>query len=275
MFMPLFHFGLSRADLNQAGLNRRSLLRQAAAGSGWLILSGSLARAASDFWNKKQASDLSADEIAQLRNKSPWAKKVQSEVTAGRAARMDSKGSKGTFGGMSSADSNGLSKLSRGAGQPNPLSPGVSGTQTLDVVVRWESAKPLLEATKVALPQPFESHYAVSITGVPLPTLQRALTDADERKEPEAPEDPAARQKAMVERLLAATTLTPKGRPAVAADLMIQSPDKQSLIFAFQKQSLPLAENDKDVTFDMNLRTLKVKAKFELKEMLYQGTLAL
>jgi hypothetical protein len=56
---------------------------------------------------------------------------------------------------------------------------------------------------------------------------------------------------------------------------MLQSADKQSLIFAFQKQTLPLAETDKDVTFDVNLPSLKVKAKFELKDMLYQGTLAL
>ena len=152
-------------DLNRLGLDRRSLLRCAVWGSGWLTLSGSLAFGASDFWNKKQASDLSADEINTLRNKSPWAKKVSSEVISNRAAKMDSKDR--NFGGMASADGNGLSKISRGGG-PAPMSPGVSSTQTVEVVVRWESAKPLLEATKAALPQPFESHYAVSITGLPL-----------------------------------------------------------------------------------------------------------
>ena len=89
------------------------------------------------------------------------------------------------------------------------------------------------------------------------------------------PDDPAARQKAMVDHLLAATTLTPKGRPPVAANLMQQSPDKQSLIFGFPKQTLPLAEADKEVAFDVNLPSLKVKAKFELKDMADQGTLAL
>ncbi|MGD1071360.1 MAG: hypothetical protein ABSB15_14560 [Bryobacteraceae bacterium] len=255
-------------------MNRRALLRRAAMGSGWLTISGSLAFGASDFWNKKQASDLSPDEVNTLRNKSPWAKKVSSEVISNRAAKMDTKGR--NFGGMASADGNGLSKISRGGG-PAPMSPGVSGSQNIDVVVRWESAKPLLEATKVALPQPFENHYAVSISGLPLKVLQMALTDTGDSKEGDAPQpdDPAARQKAMVDHLLAATTLTPKGRPPVPSDLMLQSADKQSLIFAFQKHTLPLAETDKDVTFDVNLPSLKVKAKFELKDMLYQGTLAL
>jgi hypothetical protein len=91
----------------------------------------------------------------------------------------------------------------------------------------------------------------------------------------EAPEDPAARQKAAVDRLLAGTTLIVKSRPPVAADLLVQSQDKQSLIFAFLKPGLALTQNDKEVNFEMSLRTIKVNAKFELKEMVYKGGLAL
>ena len=256
-------------------MNRREILLRAVAGSSLLTFSGRPIFGASDFWNKKPVSDWSVAEVEQIKTKSPWAKKVQSRLMDGRAERMDRAGSgKASLGGMSSADSNGISTGGKSRGGPisNPLdsSPPISANQSPEVVVCWQSATPLLEATKLELPEQFANHYAVSVAGIPLSTLAKALNDGVE-----APEDPAARQKAAVDRLLAGTTLTVKGRPPVAADLLVQSQDKQSLIFAFLKPGLALTQNDKEVNFEMSLRTIKVAAKFELKEMLYKGSLAL
>jgi hypothetical protein len=256
-------------------LNRRGIFLRAIAGSGLLTFSGWPLFGASDFWNKKPVSDWSLAEVEQLRTKSPWAKKVRSQLTDARAERMDRAGSgKPALGGMTGADSNGISigGKSRGGSNSSALgspSPG-SANQSPEVVVCWQSAMPLLEATKLELPEQFANHYAVSVAGIPLSTLAKALNGGGD-----APEDPAARQKAVVDRLLAGTMLTVKGRLPVAADLLVQSQDKQSLIFAFLKPSLALTQNDKEVDFEMSLRTIKINAKFELKEMVYKGLLAL
>ena len=35
-------------------------------------------------------------------------------------------------------------------------------------MVRWESARPILEAMKAPLPEAFEGHYVISVNGIPL-----------------------------------------------------------------------------------------------------------
>ena len=47
-----------------------------------------------------------------------------------------------------------------------------------------------------------------------------------------------------------------------------------TLIFGFPKGALPLTAADKDVQFTMKLGPLTVKAKFEPKEMMFKGELA-
>src|SRR5881628_1422795 len=85
--------------------SRRALLRSLS-GSGLLLFVDSLATGA-DFWNKKDAASWSADEVEQIKTKSPWAKRVHAEMAGvgggrgGGGDSMDSGGSRGSFGGMS------------------------------------------------------------------------------------------------------------------------------------------------------------------------------
>jgi hypothetical protein len=39
--------------------------------------------------------------------------------------------------------------------------------------VRWESAKPVLDALKTPLPDAFANHYVIAVIGFPLPSGQR------------------------------------------------------------------------------------------------------
>jgi len=161
------------------------------------------------------------------------------------------------------------------------------------VIVRWENARPVLDATKIHLPPELESTYAISVTGLP-PQLIAALLASGGRgrgrgpeggagregggpppEMPAAPEDPAARQKAMVDRLLHSVTLVAKGKDPQNASLIRQTNNNETLIFGFPKKDLPLTAADKDVLFTMKLGGLSVKAKFEPKEMMYKGELAL
>jgi hypothetical protein len=247
--------------------------------------------AASDFWNKKLPSEWSEQEIDQMKTKSPWAKKIRGEGSFGGrngASSMDRAGSKGSFGGMSGADSNGIGGGGGGRGGGSRGGGGNMGAPMAapegpEVVIRWESAAPVLEATKFKLPPPLADHYAVSITGLPPQALSlffsgrggRNRGGSDGAPSPEAeqqpPEDPAAAAKARQDRLLHAASLTAKNKDPQTADVVLQTNDKQTLIFGFQKAGFPLAPNYKDVEFVLKLGAMTFKAKFEPKEMMYKG----
>jgi hypothetical protein len=291
-------------------LNRRMLLRTAA-GTGWVALSARFAFAA-DFWNKKESSQWTPQEIETLKTKSPWAKKVHGEMAGGRGggggrgsgiggSSMDASGSRGTFGGMSGAESNGISTGgggrggggSRGGGGGEGGGGGGQVQEGPEVIVRWENAEPVLAATKFQLPANLQNHYAISITGLPPQLLamvingrgggsRRGGREGDQAGAPAPAEAPAATPptpeqqaelvKAREQRLLHAVSLAAKGKDPQNADTVMQTSDKQTLIFGFAKDALPLGPGDKDVEFVMHAGPMTIKAKFEPKEMNYKGT---
>jgi hypothetical protein len=212
---------------------------------------------------------------------------------------MDSGGgSNGSFGADSSGGGGGGGRGGGGGGRGGRGGGGGEGggaqQQGPEVVVRWENARPVLEATKLQLPPDLADHYAISVTGLPPQMLAAMLTgggrgrgrdggardaggggrEAAPSAEAPPPEDPAARQKAAVERLLHSVSLTAKGRDPQPADLVRQAFNNQTLIFGFPRQSFPLEAADRDVQFVMKLGMLTLKAKFEPKEMTYKGGLA-
>jgi len=56
---------------------------------------------------------------------------------------------------------------------------------------------------------------------------------------------------------------------------VMQTSDKQTLIFGFAKDALPLTAGDKDVEFVMHAGMMTIKVKFEPKDMTYKGSLAI
>ena len=118
----------------------------------WLALTGSgvigikLCAADTEFWNQKNPSEWTTDEIARLVTKSPWAKEAapQSELTPQTVAAGLARSGRKRAGGSSASDAKG--------------------------VIVWESAQPILDARKKPLPDEFKNHYTLSVTGIPLPT---------------------------------------------------------------------------------------------------------
>jgi hypothetical protein len=266
---------------------RRALLQSLS-----FVVAEPLLFAASDFWNKKQPGEWSAAEVQQLITKSPWAKKVRGEMESGGPSvgpiGGGGGGRRGGGGGaMGSADEGegggGGGGGGRGGGGGADLGGGSAGRgapQAPEVVIRWESAKPISEAVKLTLPPTLENHYAVGIVGLPPNYLMAAGRGGGRgrgrgRGEEGAPqEDPAARQKVMIDRIKASAALTCKGKDPQTADLLLQTADQQTIIFGFRKDGLNLAAADKEVTFTFKLMAT-FKAKFELKDMTYGGQLAL
>jgi hypothetical protein len=209
---------------------------------------------------------------------------------------------------MSGADSNGLSSGGGGGrggggggrgGGGGGAEGGGGGFAAVpagpELIVRWENAAPVLEATKFQLPPNLQNHYAVSVTGLSRQMLVMLVNSGERGRgegrgrmgqagdappadqtppAPPTPEEQAALVKAREQRLLHAVSLSAKGKDPQSADAVMQTSDQQTLIFGFSKDALPLGPGDKDVEFVMHTGTMTIKAKFDPREMNYKGVFA-
>jgi hypothetical protein len=128
----------------------------------------------------------------------------------------------------------------------------------IKAVVRWETASPVVAARRKQLPSAVEGQYVVSVSGVPI------MGGSD-------------RIQGMEERLKGTTMLERKGRDPIYPAKVTggRSEGNPIWIFFFPRGSQPIDADDKEVTFKTKIGPLEVKAKFALKDMKYQGQLAL
>ena len=223
-------------------LSRRGWL-SFAAGAGVTAWNRVYARP-SDFWNKKPPAEWSSDEIDRLITSSPWARQVSAE------------GSAYERGGSPGGSTPGGTKSPRGGGGRPTGRSQVKGT------VRWESAKPILEALKTSLGEEFAGHYVIGVSGFPFP--------AGRGPEREPEEDSSRTSQDVLDRLKTFTSLEPRGKrgaqPGVGGG---------SILFGFSKELLDLGPSDGEAVFSTTLGRLSIKTKFDLKAMLYRGKVAL
>ncbi len=179
---------------------------------------------AAEFWNAKDPSTWTEDDILVLTSKSPWAR-----LAAPQIKHSDDPTAEGVPG--------------RGGSAP--------------ILVRWESAQPILDALKGTLPAEFSGHYVVSVTNFPEPNRRRGDQSA------------AADELA---RLQGGATLQAKGKgPAEAG---VARREHGMILFGFSKDSLQLTAGDRDILFVLDDDQVTVKVKFDPKQMLYHGKLA-
>jgi hypothetical protein len=267
-------------------ITRRSLLH-ATGGAGLLLLGDSFAFGASDFWTKKQPAEWSADEIKVLKTKSPWAKKVRGEMSGGGPGGG---GPGGGSGGLD-AGSSGVPGTGRGpnlnaAGLPgrglaggDDAPPGGAGPQAPEVIIRWESAKPLAALEKEPFPHELQDRYVISMTGLPPQMILLGLGRGGRGRgrgeagtpPPQPGVDPRRNE---IMQILSETTLTVKGHDPQNAAAMMRTQDSQTYLFGFPRENLPIALSDKEAVFQLKLGVLTIKAKFELKDMMFDGQLA-
>jgi hypothetical protein len=270
---------------------------------------------AAPFWQKKDFSQWTVDDARKMLSDSPWAKTVtlnlgkmtmrtdddrdaalSSSSSMPPAARSlgsvaDSRRAYAAPGVGAGSQSGGAGGQTGGAGQtggqppPTQGAPGTmgqnpgqmsqEGTPQLTaprggpVVIEWESATPvrLAEAKLKAgggQPSPADveqakkpaDFYMVALIGVP--------------GKPEEGED---------QELAAAAMLTPKDKqsiPATSVKEQAMSGGGRALIFTFPKTQ-PITEDDKTVQFKLAKGPLptEIKQNFKLKDMHYEGKLAL
>lgn len=212
------------------------------------------------FWNTKDPSQWSSEEIDRLVTRSPWAKEIKASIAPPeRATDMGGGGGGGRPGGLSipgmGGSRNGGINIPGIGGIPGIGSGGRGGqgrssAPKTEMIVRWESAKPVLEALKTPLANVLADHFVISLNGVPSMYLR------------DQPEERSAR-------------LTIKGKPAVHSGVVQQAPGAltQSLLFGFSMKELSFSPDD-EVTFTTHVNRTAIAAGFNLKEMTYRGELA-
>jgi hypothetical protein len=198
-----------------------------------------------EFWESKDAAEWSADEISRLLSKSPWAKIVSAERVKSQKNTMPS---------------DPMPPPLNPRRNPRMRVPGSSRGSTKTVTtytgqVVWESAAPVRAALKSKLPDGLEGQYVLGMSGAPL-----AKSDS----------------KGAMERLKQATSLHTKNHPPLEpGSVKVLHENGTLYLFGFSKEGLAITKEEKEVVFTTHMGNLAFTAKFNPRDMLYHGELAL
>jgi hypothetical protein len=256
---------------------------------------------ASDVWKSKDYTQWSSEEVYKVLNDSPWAK--QKNVTGGEGGQSQGRSSsgQGRGGGMGGGGNRGgigfpgggggLGYPGSGGGYPGGRRNGGNypddssrggGMRSMNVVVRWESALPIQHALlrqrgrdpeESKTPEANEKSYVIAVLGFRMPA-QRDGEEPDslDRDRSSASQD----NDRLRSRFLDAAQLVFKGRPSIAAeDVQFEGRNGSTAIRFLFPRSGRISADDKEVTFELQSRGMKLEHKFHLSEMQYQGKLAL
>jgi hypothetical protein len=117
------------------------------------------------------------------------------------------------------------------------------------VTVVWESAQPLIDALKTTFPRDFANHYVIGVNE--LPRMEGA-------------------RKVNLESMTA--HLQVRGKSSIDSGGVL--PSRNVTMFRFAKELLPLSITDKEADFILETNEYSITARFDLKEMVYRGKLA-
>jgi hypothetical protein len=259
-------------------LSRRSVLTLAGA---CLVSVDSLY--AGEFWDKKDPSQWTGEEIDRLTTKSPWAKSVTAQGAPGQNGGYGQGSPNGggyPRGGGMGGPTIGIGGIGigmpRGRGMGGPRNGGGNGGQSYKGTVRWESAQPILDALKTPLPEAFANHYVIGVRDIPLIDERRRSQDTNDN-DSDSPKlsTPTTPPKDSLDYLKTLTILQPKGREMAQAGVVQQmTPGGTYFLFGFSKEFLDFGKKDREVDFSTRLGRLVVKARFDPAEMMYHGKLA-
>ena len=219
-------------------------------------LSGSTLWAA-DPWKGKEYTEWSEKEIRKVLRKSPWAKTVTLQTYSG----MGVGGARGSSGGQAPSPGAGGA---RGGGGYEQIGPG---RRPLRVLVRWWSALPIRQAytrqqvesgkmkpeeVEQLIPQN-PAEYVVQLSEMPKTAMAGASS----------------------EKVTAATYLKiGKKQRIMLQSVRMTEGEVPDLYFVFPRTT-PIELQHKDVEFVTEVGRHKIKKKFKLKDMVYEGKLEL
>jgi hypothetical protein len=259
---------------------------------------------ASDVWKTKDYTQWSSEEVYKVLNDSPWAK--QKNVAGGESgpSQRRSSSGQGRGGGMGGGGNRGGIGFPGGGGglgypgsgggypgggrggnrgnNPDDSSQGGGRRSTMNVVVRWESALPIQhallrqnvrEAEESKAAGTNEKYYVIAVLGFRTP----AQRDGEDPDALDHDRDSAGKENDRLRsRFLDAAQLVFKDRPSIAAeDVQFEGRNGSTAIRFLFPRSNGISAGDKEVSFELQSRGVKVEHKFHLSDMQYQGKLAL
>jgi hypothetical protein len=136
------------------------------------------------------------------------------------------------------------------------------------VLIRWQSAKPILECVNdkgsaAILAKLAETNYIIMVVGISLGA----------RPGPDGVVPDQERVAQLKKKLIEMTVLKRKGHEPLHPAGVQQSAN--GLVFFLFPRTDPIDLDDKEITFESASGPMKMKAKFALNKMMYQGQLAL
>lgn len=227
---------------------------------------------ASEFWKKKDPADWTSDEIGVMLTKSPWAKEVTAQFVPGeegggygrQGGGYPQGGGGGPMGGPRvgvGIPGIGMPRRRGGGGYPGGRGGGRGTGSTYKGTIRWESAQPVLMASKTTLSEDFADQYVIHVIGIPLLNTREQSSDDDHRRDDDR-----------LDNLKHLATLSTNTRGMTDAQLVKRAGD--GFLFGFPKKELSLSNDDKEIHFGAQLGRLMVKAKFIPKDMQFRKKLA-
>lgn len=252
---------------------------------------------AGDPWAKPPAQ-WSEKDVQRILTDSPWSKTVS--ITMGGAMPMGG-GGRGGRGGRGGGAGGGMPDASAGGGGDGGLGVsrggmgegmGASMSPSVQFQIRWQSAKPVKLATVRARmgaeadtsPQAREfvereePDYVIAVIGPPMgaPPEGGGRPGAAPPKGEAAGQERRGNPEQWMAGLKENTWLSWKEHEKLHPSSVVLPPGGQRgvLIFHFPKDH-PIELEDKEVEFCMRRGPMEVKKKFKLKDMVYEGKLAL
>lgn len=238
-----------------------------------LLLAFALIACAAQPWSKDPAK-WSADDAQRVLAASPWAQSALASF-ATEDDRSEPVGPLPTVPGTTGV----ANSVSDGRWDGGVGKIPYGGTPSLPLTIRWDSALPVRLAAKrvdTAINEDqAQRDYIITVIGL-VPAGQyraagqlpaKSRSDDDSAIDPQDPET-------MLEGLMSLSRLMPAGQSAIAPeDVKLDAATGTLHLFFPRTQVISL--KDKEVTFATRFGSMTIRKQFRLKDMVYQGKLAL
>jgi hypothetical protein len=234
-------------------------------------LTRALSGARKEFWEAKAPADWSSEEKEMLLGQSPWAAQGVVRFDAGKKRGGPYEGVARPGAGIPGARPGERPGIANSVpiGEKPPPRPSTDTGQSVQfpALVRWESAKPVRLAGGPELPEGTAGFYVIRLRGMPLMPVPKDKAG-----------DPAANpNQGLLEAIQHGTRIERKDKAAIGCAHLLTGSGVASneLLLFFPRGTDPIDVREKFVTLDSRFTPFHLSVKFTLKDMMFQGALAL
>jgi hypothetical protein len=250
--------------------SRRRLLQAATI---WPVFRA-LQAARKEFWESKDPAGWSTEEKRILLEQSPWAREgmvrfeVEKKRPEGGAPYQGVARPGGGVPGANPGTPPGAVESVPIGERPPPAPKADTGPPVqFRVLVRWETARPVRLAGAPEMPEGTAQFYVIRLQGLPLLPPPKAKA-GEEVPNPNEGMLEAIKQNSRIER---------KDQPAISCAHLLTGSGASAteVLLFFPRGADPITVAEKIVTVESRFGPFHLSVKFPLKDMIYQGALAL